>query len=34
MVLFAKVAETLNFSHAADELEIPLSTLSRRIALF
>lgn len=34
MVLFAKVAETLNFSHAADELDIPLSTLSRRIALF
>ncbi|MGL5343509.1 MAG: LysR family transcriptional regulator [Plesiomonas sp.] len=34
MVLFAKVAETLNFSHAADELGIPLSTLSRRIALF
>ncbi|MGL4601503.1 MAG: LysR family transcriptional regulator [Plesiomonas sp.] len=34
MLLFAKVAETLNFSHAADELSIPLSTLSRRIALF
>ncbi len=31
MVMFAKVAEKLSFNKAADELRIPLSTLSRRI---
>ncbi|MGL4455273.1 MAG: LysR family transcriptional regulator [Plesiomonas sp.] len=34
MVMFSKVAEKLSFSHAAVELKIPQSTLSRRIRLF
>ncbi|MGL5759358.1 LysR family transcriptional regulator [Plesiomonas sp.] len=34
MILFNKLADTLNFSVAAEALRIPISTLSRRIAAF
>lgn len=34
MLMFVKVAEKLSFNKAANELNMPLSTLSRRIAAF